>query len=781
MSETEQVVFSDIAGVFQLNGSVWTALDRGVSRVCIFQSTQLRVIALSSDRQHVLNHWLPEASKAQQINEAFVAWVDGTDSFGLNFHSAAACTSFIMAWKQPLSTNANQLSAPNASPNSPALPVPYAPKPVLPKIEKKEHKSSYVAPVVKKVNAKEALKKDHDPEIDDNAEPISFARGVHRVEEGLRALLTAANNTVKNPSYNYDNRTQAAIVYLHQATCALLKLFIAKITARRKKSETPNEKGVVEKTLRLVYYLVHNTPTRGKTEEWTLKAAVGVRRRLVLRILSLRLRDDFNASLYLGHQMLSALNAIKLIEPRSTQHGRAESTCMLQMCAVISTFTKQLTRVADCIACFGHIARDDDYKSIAADTDEEIAQMPFWNECANQTFTEGQKGYTLNQLVLKLTDDASYDRKFMQTFTTTYQSFTVPTLLLQKLMERYQVPGNVGVDDKRRQAIQLRVAVVLKYWTDQHFEHFDEEVLQNLYTFLTQYLTKDGHVDMAKALHAFISNKAKERDEQTVAAFRVPKTIFPAKHKENPNATVSPVALWYKMDVDLMAKIITAIDFELYSKVQPTELLNQAWNDRKLKWRAPHLLAMAHRSTAISYWVATCVLCQAKLEERVFMMSKFVQLGEELRLLNNYQSLMAILAGLNTSAVHRMNRHWDSLPKKKLKLWDDLNDLMSSDNSFKLYRQALDEASLPALPYVGVHLTDLFFKEDANPDMVEDKINYRKRELVYESIEHIQRFQAVPYQFDKPEPASTFLRNPASLGEDLLYELSLFFEPRQSN
>jgi hypothetical protein len=101
------------------------------------------------------------------------------------------------------------------------------------------------------------------------------------------------------------------------------------------------------------------------------------------------------------------------------------------------------------------------------------------------------------------------DRKFMQTFTTTYQSFTVPTLLLNKLMERYQVcclralwvthahtnqskrkiPPNVpDVDDKRRQAIQLRVAVVLKYWTDQHFEHFDEEVLQNLYTFLTQYV-----------------------------------------------------------------------------------------------------------------------------------------------------------------------------------------------------------------------------------------------------------------------------------------------------
>jgi hypothetical protein len=35
-----------------------------------------------------------------------------------------------------------------------------------------------------------------------------------------------------------------------------------------------------------------------------------------------------------------------------------------------------------------------------------------------------------------------------------------------------------------------------------------------------------------------------------------------------------------------MAQIITMIDYELYAKVQPTELLNQAWNDRKLKWRA---------------------------------------------------------------------------------------------------------------------------------------------------------------------------------------------------
>ena len=101
-------------------------------------------------------------------------------------------------------------------------------------------------------------------------------------------------------------------------------------------------------------------------------------------------------------------------------------------------------------------------------------------------------------------------------------------------------------------------------------------------------------------------------------------------------------------------------------------------------------------------------------------------------------------------------------------------------------------------------MTDLFFKEDANPDTIDGAINYRKREMVYESIEHIQRFrkfffifhfywisfliltpidlemlEQVPFQFEMPEPATTFLRVPVSLSEDQAYSLSLFFEPRE--
>jgi hypothetical protein len=39
-----------------------------------------------------------------------------------------------------------------------------------------------VQEVIKKINAKERIALEHDPEIDEDATPISFGRAVHRLE-----------------------------------------------------------------------------------------------------------------------------------------------------------------------------------------------------------------------------------------------------------------------------------------------------------------------------------------------------------------------------------------------------------------------------------------------------------------------------------------------------------------------------------------------------------------------------------------------------------------------
>lgn len=82
------------------------------------------------------------------------------------------------------------------------------------------------------------------------------------------------------------------------------------------------------------------------------------------------------------------------------------------------------------------------------------------------------------------------------------------------------------------------------------------------------------------------------------------------------------------LDETEIARQLTIIEFELFANIQPTELLNQAWNKPKLKHRASNVLAMINRSNEVSGWVAAMILKQEKLRTRARMWIKFVKIAE---------------------------------------------------------------------------------------------------------------------------------------------------------
>ena len=53
-------------------------------------------------------------------------------------------------------------------------------------------------------------------------------------------------------------------------------------------------------------------------------------------------------------------------------------------------------------------------------------------------------------------------------------------------------------------------------------------------------------------------------------------------------------------------------------------------------------------------WVATMVLIQSKLKWRARILEKFIHIAYQLRLLENFDSLMGVLAGLNSQPVFRL-------------------------------------------------------------------------------------------------------------------------------
>src|SRR5690606_19240389 len=87
---------------------------------------------------------------------------------------------------------------------------------------------------------------------------------------------------------------------------------------------------------------------------------------------------------------------------------------------------------------------------------------------------------------------------------------------------------------------------------------------------------------------------------------------------------------------------------------QPAELLNQAWSKTELKYRAVNVLHMIERFNHLSSWAANSILWPDKIADRVDMYIKLIELSACLRKYNNFNSLLAVLAGLNNSAVHRL-------------------------------------------------------------------------------------------------------------------------------
>ncbi|KAI9013803.1 ras guanine nucleotide exchange factor domain-containing protein [Phycomyces nitens] len=183
----------------------------------------------------------------------------------------------------------------------------------------------------------------------------------------------------------------------------------------------------------------------------------------------------------------------------------------------------------------------------------------------------------------------------------------------------------------------------------------------------------------------------------------------------------------------------------------------------------------------ISAWVATSIVTQPKLNKRAAVLEKFMSIAVELRNHNNYNSLMAILAGINNAAVLRLRLTRESISSKKIfKQYQSLEKLMSTDRSFSSYRMALKASESPGIPYLGIHSQDLVSLSEANKDFKADgTIHWEKFRLMGESIMGMMKFQTPTYQKISPdEKILNFIADSIVMTEDEQYKRSILIEPR---
>lgn len=378
---------------------------------------------------------------------------------------------------------------------------------------------------------------------------------------------------------------------------------------------------------------------------------------------------------------------------------------------------------------------------------------------------------SLNKLVLWLTNSEKHDMDFRKTFFMTYHSFTTSDRLLSKLIQRYHVPADQTPEQTTRDRVP--VVTVIKFWIDHYPGDFTEKLSSALNNFIESTIARDV-TDWAKQLRAKMDadSAIPETPGREPPEPKVPKTIF------------SPKLELDDIDEEEIARQLCLIDFELYAKVRPSEFLLKSWE--RHKGRAPGVVAVVARYNAVMKWVTTTVLQDRDPTSRTATSSnsssnsssvgtptsfssksrahrvipRFIRIAEHLRNLNNFLSLSAIYAGLTSSAVHQ---HFKSLTMtlstQQHNILHELEKLLSPESNYKNYRAAYSAARPPCIPLIGVHLRDISFTEDCNPDEMQGLINFEKRQQLWRVISAYLSYQPIPYNYHKVHQIMVFLQD----------------------
>ncbi|KJE88700.1 hypothetical protein CAOG_000298 [Capsaspora owczarzaki ATCC 30864] len=386
---------------------------------------------------------------------------------------------------------------------------------------------------------------------------------------------------------------------------------------------------------------------------------------------------------------------------------------------------------------------------------------------------------SFNKLVERLTDSKMADLKFVKTFLLTYQSFTSPERLLQKLIERYNVvraPNSSYSDFQVTQrSIQARVCNALKLWMESPQPDFEgnEELQEAVLSFIRETVSVDAP-KLAKALRNAMQ-KAKlggaMRERNFGCDDNAPEVKVPKNMNENLNLI--------DFDPEEIARQLTLIDFRLFASIKPAELLGQAWNKESHHHRAMNVMALIKRINDVGSLVATAILVPKDPKTRARAYSTFITVASHLFNMNNYSTCMAVVGGINNSAIMRLKHTKKEIDKKLLKRLADMEKSLSPEKNYREMRDLLHKVNPPCFPYLGVYTSDLTFLDDGNPNFIGELVNVEKRRLVFNIITDLITFQDKPYNFMPFPELKSMLLNFDVINDKELYEYSLKREPRE--
>ncbi|EJC98507.1 ras GEF [Fomitiporia mediterranea MF3/22] len=471
--------------------------------------------------------------------------------------------------------------------------------------------------------------------------------------------------------------------------------------------------------------------------------------------------------------------------------------------------------------------------SIPQTTDDEDSNIPLaWalsHDYAPQDVaynSEGQLvGATLEALIEKMTThDQIPDAGFSAVFFLTFRLFTTAYGLAEAVIARFNLAQPSGLSDadaaswsqQKLLPVRLRVQNLLKLWLEVHWRvGVDDEALPVLQSFVRGTMA-EVFAGPAQRLDDLISTRSSMTEDSPIsplserqrlndrlrdAGIPLNPSIVPSSSSSETPRTVMTKALLVSLrahnfdsiavtDFDALelARQMTLVESRLYSAITAEEMIELG---RPGAPPAVNIKAVTTLSTAITGWVSESILGEQDVKRRATLMKFFIKVADRCTSLNNFSTPRSILAALDSSTISRLHQTWSTLAQKSKLQLEVLRKLADHARNYHEYRTRLRNTNPPAVPFLGLYLTDLTFCREGNPshrasplEPNKKLLNFNKYHKLARIVQDMQRFQ-VSYNLKDVAEAQQYLHfcldKTKDHGDlDDLYRRSQLLEPKRA-
>uniref|UniRef100_A0A3Q3X5Q4 Ras-GEF domain-containing protein n=1 Tax=Mola mola TaxID=94237 RepID=A0A3Q3X5Q4_MOLML len=190
-----------------------------------------------------------------------------------------------------------------------------------------------------------------------------------------------------------------------------------------------------------------------------------------------------------------------------------------------------------------------------------------------------------------------------------------------------------------------------------------------------------------------------------------------------------------------VAAALTHLDWTLFKSIHEQELVYYTLSRAPGTGHTMALSVLLQRCNEVQQWVMSEVLMCVSLNKRVQLLKKFIKIAA-CKTQRNLNSAFAIIMGLNTAAVSRLNQTWEKCPGKFKKLFSELELITDPSLNHKAYREAFKRMKPPKIPFMPL-LLKITFIHEGNKTFHDNLVNFEKlQHMIADTVRMIRHCQS---------------------------------------